>query len=83
MQSDFPKTAKDITDHLRAVLDGIEFLDNNREREEVLVWSDTMRKLGMWGIPGMQVMIGIHNKCVLECQTNDPNWDKFDFYVAD
>ena len=53
------------------------------EREKLLRWADSKRDLGMWAVPGVEVMIGIHNKCVLENRREDPAWDGADFYVAD
>ncbi len=62
---DTVKTAEEARNLLRSVLDGIEQM-SVVEREKLLRWADSKRDLGMWAVPGVEVMIGIHNKCVLE-----------------
>ena len=74
-------TAEDVKRQLRDALDGIELL-NNVEREHLMDWVDSMRDIGMWGSPGSEVLIGIHNKCVLECRNADPTWDRAGFIVV-
>ncbi len=71
-------TADEIKLKLREALDGIEF-SNNTEREKLIAWATTMRNVGMWGLPGFQILVGVQNKCVLECRNADHSWDKFDF----
>jgi hypothetical protein len=76
------RTADEAKEMLRGVLDGIEIMSVD-ERTKLIGWVDTMRNIGMWGIPGVEVMIGVHNKCVLENKNDVPGWDGADFYVAD
>ena len=38
-----------------------------------------MRAADMWAVAGRLVLIGIHNKCVVECLSVDPSWDKAGF----
>jgi hypothetical protein len=71
-------TADQIKAHLREALDGIEF-STNTEREKVIAWATAMRNVGMWGLPGFQTLVGVQNKCVLECRKADSSWVKFDF----
>ena len=71
-------TAEEIAKLLSEALDGVELLDNE-EREDLIRWADGRRSLGMWGLPGREVLIGIHNKCVLDCRTADPTWNKAQF----
>jgi hypothetical protein len=68
-------TAEEIAKLFSEALDGIELLDND-EREDLIRWADGRRSLGFWGLPGRDVLIGIHNKCVLDCQMVDPTWSK-------
>ena len=68
-------TAEEIAKLLSEALDGIGLLDND-EREDLIRWADGRRSLGMWGLPGREVLIGIHNKCVLDCRMVDPAWSK-------
>ena len=58
-----PVTAEEIAKLFSEALDGIELLDND-EREDLIRWADERRSLGFWGLPGREVLIGIHNKCV-------------------
>ncbi len=74
-------TADDIKTRIREALDGIEIADNV-EREQVISWVAAMHKAAMWGVPGREVLVGVHNKCVLECCNADPSWNKADF-IAD
>ena len=74
-------TADEIKTHLRKALDGIEIAEN-AERELLIAWAAAMRSAGMWGLPGREVLVGVHNKCVLECGDVDPSWNKADF-IAD
>ena len=78
---DIAKTADEAKQMLRNVLDGIEMM-SIEERSKLIRWADTMRDVEMWAVPGMEVMVGIHNKCVLENRTEDPSWDGADFYVV-
>jgi hypothetical protein len=70
-------TPKDVQKMFRDALDGIELLDNTG-CEEVIIWAKTMRDVGMWGVPGTEVMLGIHNKC----KSAEPGWQKHGFFVA-
>ncbi len=76
------ETANDAKAMLRGVLDGIELMSID-ERTKLMRWADGMRDVGLWGLPGVEVTIGIHNKCVLENRREDPRWRGADFYVAD
>ena len=68
-------TAEEIANLLKEALDGIELLDNE-EREDLIRWAAGQCSLGMWGLAGREVLIGIHNKCVLDCRVADPTWRK-------
>ncbi|MGF1619625.1 MAG: hypothetical protein ACFCUR_03305 [Rhodomicrobiaceae bacterium] len=73
-------TAEEVRNLICEALDGIELL-NNPEREKLLDWCDRRANLGIWGLPGVEILRGIHNKCVLECREEDPEWNKAGFVV--
>jgi len=73
-------TVEQVKKHIRDALDGIELL-SNAEREHLINWADQMAQIGMWGLPGVEIFRGIHNKCVLECRTIDSSWNKAGFAV--
>jgi hypothetical protein len=79
---EFATTADDAKAMLCNVLDGIELMSID-ERSKLIRWADGRSALGRWGVPGVKVMIGIHNKCVLENRKEDPRWKGADFIVVD
>jgi hypothetical protein len=79
---DIPSSADEAKAMLRCVLDGIELMSID-ERTKLITWADNMRVLGMWAVPGMEVMVGIHNKCVLENRREHPRWKGAEFLVIE
>ena len=57
-------------------------LATNSERELIIGWAHSMRDMGIGGLAWVEVMIGVHNKCVLEYRDADEHWDKVELFVV-